>query len=262
MRVRFLRARDRSDAAEIWQELERRSSPDRIACSWDWTVTWLEHYGPVVEHCFAVGERDDGPAAVVLLTRETLPWSSLRSRVVHLGTAGERAAETVWVERNAVLALAGAGDAFARALLCAVGRRRRWQRLQLDGFLPEEAAPFAAAAPRLRRQVEACPVVDLAAARVQGGDVLALLGTGTQRRIRRSLRAFGPLEGEWCGSTAAALAALDELIALHGARWRAAGRAGAFASPRTVEFHRAVISRLAPSRRAFVFCARTAAGAP
>ena len=89
VRVRWLAAAERVAAAAIWQELEARTSVP-LTCSWKWTETWLDHYGDLVPHRFAVGERSGTRVGIVLVTRgagERRAW--LPVRTLHLGTAGE-----------------------------------------------------------------------------------------------------------------------------------------------------------------------------
>ena len=69
-------------------------------------------------------------------------------------------------------------------------------------------------------------------------DVLATLRPSTRRKVRRGLRGLGAVETEWAESPAHALDILEELIALHQARWRRADLPGAFASARFAGFHR------------------------
>ena len=54
-RLRLVPGHLRADVASIWRRLEQ-SAPERpLACSWDWTETWLDHYGATVPHRFAIG---------------------------------------------------------------------------------------------------------------------------------------------------------------------------------------------------------------
>jgi CelD/BcsL family acetyltransferase involved in cellulose biosynthesis len=101
-------------------------------------------------------------------------------------------------------------------------------------------------------------VTDLAGVREAGGDLAGLLSGSRRQRVRRSLRAFGDLEDEWCDAPAAAVAALDELAALNRARWSAAEEATPFSDGRFVAFHRSLIERLAPMGAAWIFRVRSA----
>lgn len=241
----MLGARERDEAQRLWLVLEQRlGGAPGLSCSWAWTGTWLDHYGDVVPHRFALGERDGEPLALALVTRQ--PVRPPRPRAVHVGTAGEPAGTGVFVERNRLLVAPAERAAFAAALLGALGAERAWDRLRLDGLHPDDAADLLATLPDARVTVEQSPVAELGG----GDDVLAALSSSRRQRIRRSLRAFGELETDWAQTAEEAGAILGELIDLHQRRWSEAGAPGAFAQPRFTAFHRALVARLVPERRA------------
>lgn len=242
--VRALAAGERDAAARVWAALERDAGAPSLACGWDWTETWLAHYGDAVSHRFLVGEAGGAPRGIALVVRAA--GGRLRPRTLHVGTAGEPAGSTVFVERNGLLAAPADRAPFARALMDALERERGWDRLRLDGFLPDHAEPLLDGRASAELRSDACPVADLAA----GEDVLAGLSGSRRQRIRRTLRAFGTLERDWAETVPQAHAILDELIALHQARWTASGAPGAFASARFAAFHRALVERLLPGGRA------------
>ena len=107
------------------------------------------------------------------------------------------------------------------------------------------------------------PFFDLAAARAagHGADVAAALRPGPRSRLRRTLRAFGPLHEEWAQDAESARAILDDLVVLHQARWTAGGEPGAFAEARVLAFHRDLVAALAGAAGVVLFRVRDAAGA-
>lgn len=248
--LRVLPGSARDEACALWQQLERRLARDEVrapglSCSWEWTGTWLEHYGAVVPHRFLVAERAGQAIGLVLLTEG--PRRPLRPRTTHLGTAGEPLGETVYVEHNRLLVSDAERAAFATAVVEHVAARRGWDRLRLDGMHGEDAelllaAVAAAGLPAAAVDAQQGPTADLQA----GDDVLAGLSGSRRQRARRSLKAFGELETDWARDAEEGLAILDELIELHQARWNGTGKPGAFARPRVVAFHRALVQRLVP----------------
>lgn len=243
------------DAAEAaWRELEAAVPEVPLPASWSWTAAWLRIYGPGVEHWFVVSRRAGRTAGVALLARERprVPWER---GTIHVGTAGEPGRESVVVERNALLAAPGERDALVEAILAALPELPRHRGLALDGFVPEDAEALCAAAGLPVRTV-GCPYRDLAQVRADGGDVLAALRSGVRSRVRQSMRAAGTVDVEWAATPERAADVLEELIALHTQRWRAAGEPGAFAQPRFAAFHRDVAPRLAAEGRAMLFRAR------
>ncbi len=258
LHVDLLDAPERDVAAVIWAALERENPSAPLVCRWAWTDVWLAHYGDSLSHRFAVVRRGDAPCAAALLVSGRARRSRIPLRTVHLGTAGGPQAEEVAVERNGVLSrpddLAGA----ARALLDRLRGERGFSELRLDGFRPDHYAAFAAAEPSLVARAEPSPIADLRAVRESGGDVLASLPNKTGYHVRRSLRVYGDVSGDWASTPGEAHEIFDELVALHQARWRAAGEPGAFASARRLGFARDLIDRLLPTDEVQLFRVRTA----
>jgi CelD/BcsL family acetyltransferase involved in cellulose biosynthesis len=244
MTCRTILASARADAGALWRTLEERLDDPPLACSWAWTETWLDAYGDAVGHRFVVGEVDGEARAIALVTRA--PAGPARPRTLHLGTAGEPHGETVFVERNRLLAAPDERAAFAAALMRELDGERGWDRLRLDGLLPDDAAELLVDRPGATLRFEDSPVAELQA----GDDVLDALSGSRRQRARRSLKAFGELELEWAETAEQAVAILDELIDLHQAGWERRGERGAFASARLTAFHRALVARLVPEGRA------------
>ncbi|MDO8184226.1 GNAT family N-acetyltransferase [Conexibacter sp. JD483] len=243
----------RDEARRLWTALEADlGGAPALSCSWAWTETWLDSFGAAVPHRFAVAE-----GAIALVTRA--PAAFPRPRAWHLGTAGEPAGASVFVERNRLLARPEARAPFAAALVAELERERGWDRLRLDGLHADDAALLLDAlggpSPRVAVTVEQSPVADLQ----EGDDVLAQLSGSRRQRIRRSLRAFGELSTEWAQTPQQGAEILDELIALHQQRWTAAGEPGAFADARYVAFHRALVARLLPRQQVALVRVRRAA---
>lgn len=263
VRVDVLPAHQQSVVAPLWRQLER-GFPSGLATSWDWVETWLNHYGDLVPHWFAVGMSADGPVGLALLARGVgHKRGPIALRTVHIGTAGEPHTDTVRVERNRLLADPHHRAAFAHALLREAGRiARRCDLIMLDAFVPEDADLFLAADPSFVAFPEPCHYADLAALRAQGLTVLDGLRRHTAAKIRRTIRRleeqFGPLRVEWATSLPQAEAIFAELRDLHQERWQREGQPGAFASQRFTGFHEELIRRLHPQGRATL--ARVVAG--
>jgi CelD/BcsL family acetyltransferase involved in cellulose biosynthesis len=259
--VSLLGRDDRLAAQKAWREVERQVGDVGLACSWDWTEVWLEHFGDVVRHEFAVATEDGVPRGALLLTRGV---GRTRHRIpvntLHFGTAGEPSDDAIYVEYNRALIAPGKRSAVAAAVLAAIREDDTWDELRLDGFAPEEAEPFLAADRDLQPRFEPCPTVDLRSAEQHDGEVLAILTSNTRYQVRRSIRAFGGVEGEWAETIDHAFDIFDELVQLHGKRWREVGRPGVFASERFLEFHRSLVRRLFDNRAICLYRARSQLG--
>jgi CelD/BcsL family acetyltransferase involved in cellulose biosynthesis len=259
--VTVLGREDRLSARKVWLELERQVGDVGLACSWDWTDVWLDHFGDVVDHDFVVVKEGSVPRAVTLLTRGV---GRTRHRVpvktLHFGTAGEPEQDAIYVEYNRVLVAPAMRRAAAAAVLSVIHEDDSWDELRLDGFAPEDAEPFLAVDTNLEARFEPCPTVDLRSADQRNGDVLAILTSNTRYQVRRSVRAFEGVEGHWAETIDDAFDIFSELVHLHQRRWRDAGRPGVFASERFLEFHRSLVSRLFSKGAVCLYRARSPLG--
>jgi CelD/BcsL family acetyltransferase involved in cellulose biosynthesis len=247
----------RAEAESIWIELEQEISSSAVMCSWDWTGTWLTHYGDVVPHRFVFAESEGTPCGIALIT-EFSSRGGLRPPTIALGTACEPPGSSVFVERNQLLARPGNRRAFAAELMGELERDGRWQRLRFDGMTLDEAELLLDGRSDVRWRTDESPVADLLAG--EEHDVLTALPTSKRQRVRRALRHLGELDVHWAQNAQEADSMLDELIILHNARWQAEAQPGAFASPRFTAFHRELISRLLPAGRAALFRVRRDGG--
>jgi CelD/BcsL family acetyltransferase involved in cellulose biosynthesis len=226
-----------------------------IACGWTWTKTWLEHFGDLVPHWFAIAEDGGMVRGLALVTQGVRQKvGPVPVKTVHLGTAGEPIEDGICVEYNRLLVDASDRPAFARGIFAAVrSSGLKWEEFLLDGFVPEDAAPFLEEDASFFVRREPCPTSDLQAIRAAGGDVIASLGKSTRASVRRGLRGFGNAVTEWADTPDQAKDILDELIELHQRRWQEAGKPGAFAGERFRAFHRALIPRLLAEDAAYLF---------
>jgi CelD/BcsL family acetyltransferase involved in cellulose biosynthesis len=261
--VEVLPAAERELAASAWRELEAAHGAG-VADSWDWVQTWLDHYGDLIPHRFAIGRRGGEPRGITLLAHGVdQRRGPIPVRTIHLGTAGEPDLDTVRVEYNRFLVAPADRGAFAAALLAAIrAEGGRYDELALDGFAPEDVAPILQAEPGFRLSRRISHVTDLQAIRADGGNVLASLRGSTAYKVRRSRKhleqAHGPLRLEWAETLEHAEDIFAEMIGLHVARWERAGQPAKFASPRFRGFHRDLVRRLFP--RGGILLARITAG--
>lgn len=251
----------RAEIAPLWSQVEELVQPRALMTSWDWTETWLQHYGDVVDHSFVIAHSHGAPCAAALVTHsQQYALGPLRAPVVHIGTAGEPRGESVATEYNRLLAEPAARHPFAHALTEYVRDELRPAAILLNGFAPRDAYALLDTAAPTETTSRPCPVFDLRSARDEASDVLSALGSGVRRRVRRSLKGFGPVQTEWAETPEQALDILDELAALHQRRWQALGKPGAFSSKRFSGFHRDLVERLLPLGQVILFRVRNASG--
>ncbi len=240
-----------------WAALEERLGDVPLACSLDWTHIWLEHYGDLVPHRFAIG-RIDGQVVGICLVTEGVEQREgpFRIRTVHLGTSGEPDAESVCVEYNDLLAEPQHRAAFAEALLREINSQRGWESFCLDGFAAQDdPLTMQNISPTTRRE-SLSYYFDLAELRQNGGEILDRLGRSTRKSVKRNRNAYGDVSVDWSETVEEAESIFADLMRLHQARWTALGEPGAYASERFCRFHRSLIQCLVPQGRMAFFRVR------
>ncbi|GAA1861203.1 GNAT family N-acetyltransferase [Pseudonocardia ailaonensis] len=245
--VSLLPAHRRDEAGELWRRVEAGLATPALAAGWTWTSTWLEHFGDVVPHRFLVAYRGDEPVATTLVTFSRTGPRVFPRRRLHLGTAGEPVAESVFVEYNDLLCAPEELPAVCRAVAAAVRTVPRWDTLTLDGVVPRTAALLGADLGFATRETPSWTVrLD------PDRTVMETLGRSTRRLVRQAVEALGPEEPELATEPERAREIFDELVRLHQRRWTAQGEPGAFASIRRHGFVRDVLLRLLAEGRAAV----------
>lgn len=203
--------------------------------SWGWIEAWLASLPADARPVLAVLR--DGEAAAWFGRRRVTRHHVITSRAWFLQQTGVPRFDELCVER-----VGAVGDAGALRELIA-GLPPSWDEIVLPGVDREIVTALGNDRVFVERAV-AAPYVDLA--RVRGSTYPQLLGSSTRAQLRRAQRGLGPLVVEEATDAAHATSIYDELVQLHGARWRAAGQPGAFADPWFDAFHRRLIeARLA-----------------
>jgi CelD/BcsL family acetyltransferase involved in cellulose biosynthesis len=220
--------------AARWQALERQASP-RFFLGWRWIAAWLAATG--VAPLLLAGRRGDRDVALALLG-----WTRgrLGARILALNETGLAETDVGFIEYNGLLGGAWdrvAIDAAARFLVQqrAAGPVAGWDELRLSGVAPVWSEGFVGCGARVAvRARQFSYAVDLERLRGEGRDGLAAMNANTRQQIRRARRLYdaaGGLALQRVDEPDAQLRTLDELAALHQARWVARGEPGAFASP-------------------------------
>jgi CelD/BcsL family acetyltransferase involved in cellulose biosynthesis len=239
----------------VWSGLESGVGAGRLMISWTWTSTWLRHFGDCVDFQFAIAERGGEPigAALLVLSRRGLRTFPLRR--LHLGTAGEPAGETVFVEYNDLLCSEADRAEVAAALADILRELPGWDELDVHGFRPETAETLRAFMPLALREDPSWTI------RLEPEKpVLAALSSSTRRLVRQSGEVLAPGPLERATDADAASDVLSELIMLHERRWQAVGQPGAFASSRRTGFLRDLIEAWLPTGRLELYRLRGAEG--
>lgn len=211
-----------------WRALEARV-PASFFQSWTWVG------------CLAA-ERFADPVVVEAREAGAITGLALFNRrrgafgeTLALQESGVAALDTPFVEHNGVL-----GGPMAAVLRAALHAWRP-RRLLLSGVDDATLGAIRSAAPLVRVIMSRpAPFVELAR------DFLGGRSANTRQQLRRSDRAYGAIAVQRADSRGEALEFLDQMAALHQARWTARGRPGAFAAPFFRRFHAALIERAMP----------------
>ena len=280
LRLLAYEAHQQAVVLDLWRQLERHLTEVPLACSADWTQTWLEQYGDVVRPWFVVGLVGQEVQGICLLSESRRQHCGpFPVRSLHIGTAGEPYGSSVCVEYNDVLVQPDYRVAFLTALQQWIASEQ-WDQCQWDGFSETALAswpewrqsrfssladsvlqPVTEFRPEtrltVRDRLRESRYFDLEQLRAAGGEILASLGKSTRSNLKRRLNQIGPIELEWAETLPQAEEIFAELVQLHQARWNAVGQPGAFASSRFFSFQQRLIQRLFPEKRVVLVRVKT-----
>ena len=250
-----LRERDQTqDCLQIWQTLEAQFEDVPLMCSSVWTSTWIEQYGDLVPYSFVVASRDQIPCGICLLTEGVEQFDGpLPIKTLHLGTAGEPAADSVCVEYNSLLIQPADQSAFMKALLELLSDHPTWDSLHFDGFDSIELENWDLSFPEISvRKIES-RYFDLQLIRDEEREVISGFGYSTRKNLRKNMKTYGNLTTEWAETIEQAESIFSDLVTLHQTRWQKEGQPGSYASERFTRFHETLIQKLIPTGQMGLF---------
>lgn len=232
-----------------WRTLEA-GARGSFFLSWTWIGAWLRTLCPL-RRARLLSVHAGGALVGLGIVVEQRRWFALGLKHVRLHQVGDRVADSITVEFNGMLSLAGHEDDVLAACVAHFERHERhWLTLYLPGIDMDAIPLERLRSPRLRLQRTSSPIpyVDLAGLRHGNQDyVTTVPGSRTRANLRRTVRKladqFGPLACCTAVTPADRLAFFEELVRLHQAHWdEDAGGKGAFADPRIIAFHHALIA--------------------
>ncbi len=225
------------EAERIWRDLEVASPPSYFL-SWGWIESWLATLPRDQTPPMAVIDAGGAPIAACFLGHQlVLRHGVMPSRARYLNVTGTQRFDELWIEYNG---LVGANLSLSELLaLLPWG----WDELYLPALHAGAFGDLEQAGDvrvRIDRQVPSY-FVDLERARPKG--YLAMLSSQTRSQVRRAQREAGTCVVQIARDPSEAIDIYSELVALHGAQWRAKGKPGAFADPWFDRFHRRLITQ-------------------
>jgi CelD/BcsL family acetyltransferase involved in cellulose biosynthesis len=238
-----------AEVERLWRSLEARSDAS-FFLSWQWIGTWLRTLCPL-PRARLLSVRAEGEIIALGIMVEQRRLFALGLKHVRLHQVGERVADSITVEFNGLLALAGREhDALAACVAHFEARERAWLTLYLPGIDMDAIPLERLRSPRLRLSLSSrpTPYVDLASLRHGQQDYISTVpGGSTRSRLRRTARKLADQHGALACSIAQTrqekLAFFDELVRLHQAHWNEdTGEHGAFGDARILAFHRELIA--------------------
>lgn len=245
--LKMLPASSRAEAMFLWRSLELELGNRRLMCSSVWTDTWLDHFGSLVPHQFAVRMVNGCAEGIALLTqgvdRHAGPFAL---NTWHVGTAGEADADSLCVEYNTLLCRFEDRICFAHELLMWVADRSNADEFHLDGFESACVRKLQVQSPEITLDSKPSHFFDLATTYATGEDPIMQLTPRTRGKIRRTLRYLGDVRCEWAATAQRAEQIFRELVELHQARWKSVGKPGSYSSRRFFDFHLDLLHRAVP----------------
>ncbi|MGH7270475.1 MAG: GNAT family N-acetyltransferase, partial [Polyangiaceae bacterium] len=242
-----------------WRHLLARASNAQPALTPLWLLAWWREFGDADGRALRVVAVEDAGELVGLVplsSRLSLHRRAIPVRRVELLASGEEEADEIGSDYLGGLTARGreadvavvTGEAVAR------GDAGAWDELRMPAMSGDDALVAKLASELRRRGVETtvesvaeCPFIPLPAT---WDAYVRALGPSQRYAVVRSLRELEKWAGKagWELRSAAKPEDLREgrrvLRDLHAHRWRASGRAGAFASVRFSRFHDEVMPRL------------------
>ncbi len=241
---------DTVNVLAAWEELEAELAIVPIACSYEWTRTWIENYGDLIPYNFFMARENGRVCGLCLITQGFGQMCGpFHVKTIHFGTAGEPEIDSVCVEYNGFLVDPECRTWFIEALVASIDRHAGWEEFHIDGFEAADCTTIRNAVKVLEVEERPSFYFDLTKVQLPDSDIISLLGRSTRGTLRYNLRAYSDLKLEWAESIDQADAIFDDMARLHQARWTAAGELGAYASSRFTAFHRDLYRRLLPGDR-------------
>lgn len=239
----------REEVREIWLRLCEPVCRSYFL-SWSWVGVWLDALPHDLPLKLALLKDDGEELGAFFICRAPVTRQKvIKSKGLFLNTTGRLAFDELFIEYNSIPG-PDLGPEGLALLLEALPTG--WDELFLQGMdagaWPGNALEHLPDKYRLvvDREVPS-PYVDLEKVRQNQGDYLGLLGSKNRAHIRRSTRwyetTYGPVSLEAAGTLDQALEFYEQLVEIHGERWRAQGQAGAFGSGFQYNFHRRLLER-------------------
>lgn len=244
----------RAACLEVWKTVEAQFSEVPLMCSHVWTSTWIEYFGDLIPYSFVVATKDNAPCGICLVTEGVAQFDGpLSVNTLHLGTAGEPASDSACVEYNALLVPTELQSAFMQGLMELLEKNKSWDAIHFDGFASDELEAWnLAVSEEGFRKIES-RYFDLKLIREEEREVISGFGYSTRKNLRKNMKSYGDLNGQWAESVAEAEYIFADLVELHQARWQKEGEPGSYASQRFTDFHKALIQKLVPSGQMGLF---------
>jgi CelD/BcsL family acetyltransferase involved in cellulose biosynthesis len=228
-----------SELAADWMELESRADGG-FFLSWRWIGTWLSVSGAKPLLVRAVAEEKTLALGLLVPSRRKRFFFSVEQLCLHeTGLADQ---DAVMIEHNNFLIDRSAPPGLiADILRSLMSAPVSWDEIVLGGVSSALVAQAWAAGLTVVTERDAsdfCVVLS-----EQGWDDLV---SSNQRAQLRQSRSFaerqGPLMFKAATNPSEALESFEKMTALHNAYWHGRGKPGAFATPFSRAFHRAIIT--------------------
>lgn len=228
-----------------WRRLEAQDTTP-FFLSWDWIGCWLKTL-PAALKPAVLRIHSDGclTGLALLISAGKRRLGMIPCRSLHLHETGDATLDALTIEYNGILSARDHSKEVTR-------RAVEW--LLSEGHADELSLPGVSISilnsfdPRRFsahiRDIKPVYLIDLAATATDRTEFLDTISGNTRSQLRRAIRQYetlGELRVVEAHSADDAQDMLSEMIPLHQGYWEGRDRAGAFANPHFVEFHRQLI---------------------
>lgn len=255
--VRVIESDGVAEALSIWRKLDFRLRNHSVTNCATWVESWLAVYGAIQKYHFLVAEAHGITQGICLIVHGAgQKVGPCPVRTLHLGTAGERQPGSVCVEFNRILVEVSVRGEFVSLIVQHLHQLKGWDQIRLDGFSEQDLNDWISYFPGAEIRSRESRYFNFKPVRQSAQEVIDALGKSTRANLRRRIRQYGELDCEWASTLEQAESILDELIALHQARWTAVGQPGAFASEHFRRFQTSAALKLHLEEKVVLFRVR------
>lgn len=246
----LIKVTDISQLETKWRSLELHCTPS-FFLTWTWIGPWAKMVSKNTELYFFCLNEDGTPIAMCFITLCQVKRLKglITARQIQLNEHLDNGCNMV-IQYNGLLAESGnLNKAWKHLLDALLDWNKNWDEIAISSLTAQDVSLLTAAATRFHIKIDkAHPrwIVPLDAKCASEDNMLSRFKGKSRRQLKQSLNAytkdFGEITLIAAEDLTQALEFFKRMESLHTSRWVQAGKAGSFANPKWVEFHKDVIT--------------------